>query len=162
MNDGCSPRPRPWHEQSPGTGRLCGRLGFIVLGGLVAAVTGPLHFDRGSWLAAYLVLVCGVAQCAIGRQRLVLEPHSSQWHGSGCCSTAGTSATPWWSPVAGFHSGRHRCRRLAAGGRAGPRCRRNPAARRPAAAVLVRAFYLVLLVSGPVGLVLAHLRAGSS
>ncbi len=39
---------------------------FIVLGGLVAAVTGPLDLVQGSWLAAYLVLVCGVAQFAIG------------------------------------------------------------------------------------------------
>ena len=39
---------------------------FVVLGGLVAAVTGPLGLEHGSWLAAYLVLVCGVAQFAIG------------------------------------------------------------------------------------------------
>jgi hypothetical protein len=39
----------------------------IVLGGLVAAFTGPLELTDGSWLAAYLVLVCGVAQYAIGR-----------------------------------------------------------------------------------------------
>ena len=38
----------------------------VVLGGLVAAVTGPLGLDRGSWLAAYLVLVCGVGTAAIG------------------------------------------------------------------------------------------------
>ena len=39
---------------------------FVVVGGLVAAVTGPLGLERVSWLAAYLVLVCGVAQFAIG------------------------------------------------------------------------------------------------
>lgn len=38
----------------------------VVLGGLVAAVTRPLDLVHGSWLAAYLVLVCGVAQFAIG------------------------------------------------------------------------------------------------
>ena len=38
----------------------------IVAGGLVAAVTGPLGLDRGSWVAAYLVLVGGVAQLALG------------------------------------------------------------------------------------------------
>ena len=38
----------------------------IVVGGLVAAAAGPLKLDHGSWLAAYLVLVCGAAQCAIG------------------------------------------------------------------------------------------------
>ncbi|WP_210418236.1 hypothetical protein [Ruania zhangjianzhongii] len=38
----------------------------IVAGGLVAAVTGPLGLERGSWVAAYLVLVGGVAQLALG------------------------------------------------------------------------------------------------
>lgn len=38
----------------------------IVAGGLVAAVTGPTGFDEGSWLAAYLVLVGGVALIALG------------------------------------------------------------------------------------------------
>lgn len=38
----------------------------VVVGGLVSAATGPLDFSDGSWLAAYLVLVCGVAQCAMG------------------------------------------------------------------------------------------------
>lgn len=38
----------------------------IVAGGLVAAVTGPTDFDKGSWLAAYLVLVAGVALIVLG------------------------------------------------------------------------------------------------
>ena len=38
----------------------------IVLGGLVAAVTGPLELEQGSWAAAYLVLVVGVAQVVVG------------------------------------------------------------------------------------------------
>lgn len=41
----------------------------VVLGGLMAAVTGPLALAKGSWLAAYLVLVGGVAQYAMGRAR---------------------------------------------------------------------------------------------
>jgi hypothetical protein len=41
----------------------------IVLGGLVAAVSGPLDLALGSWTAAYLVLVAGVAQYAMGRSR---------------------------------------------------------------------------------------------
>lgn len=40
--------------------------GCIVAGGLVAAVTGPLELAHGSWLAAYLVLVGGLAQIALG------------------------------------------------------------------------------------------------
>ena len=34
----------------------------ILAGGLVAAVSDPLDVYRGSWMAAYLVLVVGVAQ----------------------------------------------------------------------------------------------------
>ncbi|AXH97905.1 hypothetical protein DV701_04080 [Ornithinimicrobium avium] len=38
----------------------------VVAGGLVAAVTAPLGLAHGSWAAAYLVLVCGVASVAVG------------------------------------------------------------------------------------------------
>ena len=55
----------------------------VVLGGVVAAVTGPLELDKGSWLAAYLVLVCGVAQYAIGqawaRPAEQLDPRVLGW-----------------------------------------------------------------------------------
>ncbi|WP_197034735.1 hypothetical protein [Glycomyces sp. NRRL B-16210] len=37
----------------------------VLLGGLVAAFTGPLDLPKGSWAAAYLVLVCGASSCAI-------------------------------------------------------------------------------------------------
>ncbi len=43
----------------------------VVAGGLVAAVTGPLALARGSWAAAYLVLVCGVGQLAMAAARLL-------------------------------------------------------------------------------------------
>ncbi|MGO4187936.1 hypothetical protein [Pseudarthrobacter sp. TAF60_1] len=156
-------------DRDPGMNRVPERagyaagVGFIVLGGLVAAVTGPLHFDRGSWLAAYLVLVCGVAQCAIGRQRLVLGaaqlPVARQWVlfycwnvGNALVVTGALVSIPVITDAGGLL--------LAAGLVLAVAGTRQP--RRPAAAVLVRAFYLVLLVSIPVGLVLAHLRAGSS
>ena len=38
----------------------------IVAGGIVAALTRPTGFELGSWLAAYLVLVGGVAQIGLG------------------------------------------------------------------------------------------------
>lgn len=41
----------------------------VLAGGLVAAVTGPLDLQRGSWAAAYLVLVVGVAQAVFGMGR---------------------------------------------------------------------------------------------
>lgn len=46
-------------------------IGFVVAGGLVSAVTSPLHLTHGSWLAAYLVLVCGVGQSAMGAAQLL-------------------------------------------------------------------------------------------
>lgn len=58
---------------------------FVLLGGLVAAVTGPFDFEDGSWLAAYLVLVCGVSQYAMGRIR------SLQNHGS-----SSSPSLAWW------------------------------------------------------------------
>lgn len=39
---------------------------LIVAGGLVSAVNGATPFAHGSWLAAYLVLVGGVSQVALG------------------------------------------------------------------------------------------------
>lgn len=52
----------------------------IVLGGLVAAVTSPLDLAHGSWVAAYLVLVGGVAQYLMGRARpLRQEEAQRRW-----------------------------------------------------------------------------------
>ncbi|MDT0157006.1 hypothetical protein Q9R19_05125 [Microbacterium sp. ARD32] len=41
----------------------------VIAGGLVAAVTGPLELTKGSWTAAYLVLVAGAAQILMGSAR---------------------------------------------------------------------------------------------
>lgn len=158
---------------APRAGRIPGRngaaeragyaagVGFIVLGGLVAAVTGPLHFERGSWLAAYLVLVCGVAQCVICRQRPVLGavplPMARQWMlfagwnlGNALVVTGALLSSPVITDAGGLL--------LAAGLVLAATGTRR--ARRPVAALLLRAFYLVLLLSIPIGLVLTHLRAG--
>lgn len=45
---------------------------FIVSGGLVAAIDSASPISHGSWLAAYLVLVGGVAQLALGFGCLLL------------------------------------------------------------------------------------------
>jgi hypothetical protein len=45
---------------------------MIVAGGLVAAVNSAAPFAHGSWLAAYLVLVGGASQMALGGGHLVL------------------------------------------------------------------------------------------
>jgi hypothetical protein len=51
---------------------------MIVAGGVVAAINSAAPFAHGSWLAAYLVLVGGVAQLLLGVGCLVLpEPRLS-------------------------------------------------------------------------------------
>jgi hypothetical protein len=44
----------------------------VVAGGLVAAATAPAPSEHGSWAAAYLVLVAGVAQIALGAGQALL------------------------------------------------------------------------------------------
>lgn len=52
---------------------------LIVAGGMVAAINSATPFAHGSWLAAYLVLVGGVAQLVLGFGRLALPvPASSE------------------------------------------------------------------------------------
>lgn len=46
----------------------------IIAGGVVAAVTRPLGFEEGSWLAAYLVLVGGVALIGLGTGQALFSP----------------------------------------------------------------------------------------
>lgn len=46
----------------------------VVAGGLVAAVTAMAPSEQGSWVAAYLVLVAGVAQAALGAGQALLAP----------------------------------------------------------------------------------------
>lgn len=43
-----------------------------IAGGLVAAVSRPTDFGRGPWLAAYLVLVGGVGQIGLGASQALL------------------------------------------------------------------------------------------
>jgi hypothetical protein len=52
----------------------------IIAGGLAAAVTGPTGWEHGSWVAAYLVLVAGVAQVglAVGQAGLVARHVTSR------------------------------------------------------------------------------------
>lgn len=57
----------------------------VVAGGLVAALTGPFDLSRGSWLAAYLVLVGGVAQYVMG--------NAGSWLG------LGVAPWTWFQPV---------------------------------------------------------------
>ena len=82
-------RSGPRHDFRPDPATVLTTIGAccVVLGGLVAAVTGPLDLAHGSWLAAYLVLVAGVAQYAMGQSRRrrpdVLPPRRG-WAQIGC------------------------------------------------------------------------------
>lgn len=78
----------------------------IVAGGLVAAVTGPLRLEHGSWAAAYLVLVGGVAQSTLGAGQYVLAPRLparwvagvelAAWNGGSVAVIGGTVlVNPW-------------------------------------------------------------------
>ena len=45
---------------------------YVAAGGAVAACTRPTGFELGPWVAAYLVLVGGVAQLVLGAGQVVL------------------------------------------------------------------------------------------
>ncbi|HEX5944935.1 MAG TPA: hypothetical protein VFY82_01600 [Acidimicrobiales bacterium] len=134
----------------------------IVAGGLVAAVTGPTDFDDGSWLAAYLVLVGGVALIAlgVGQATFADRPPSSStvtgqlaaWVLSTAAVAAGTLASlPVLTAVGGVILVAVLVTFVAAvrGSGAGGRL-----------IWLYRATIVILLVSIPIGLVLAWQRHG--
>lgn len=152
------------------TGRLAGHAAtiffvigscFIVLGGLVAAVTGPLGLSHGSWLAAYLVLVCGAAQCAMGpaQQYLAVHPIPARtswiqlicWNLGNAAVIAGTlTAVPVVVDIGG-------------GLVTIPLILTVRAVRNSSRRLLCRAYSAamgILIISIPVGLTLAHLRHG--
>lgn len=89
-----------WHAARPFV--LVGVVATIA-GGLVAAVTRPAGFAAGSWLAAYLVLVVGVAQIALGmgQAALATSPPTPRrraielwgWNGGAVVVVAGTLAS---------------------------------------------------------------------
>lgn len=130
----------------------------VVVGGLIAAVTGPFDLSQGSWLAAYLVLVGGVAQCAMGQARM-WQPEVTQarrwgwiqigsWNLGNIAVVVGTltgvpsvvdlgSMVLVVALVIALHA-----TRIASG----------------TAYWIYRALLLVLAVSIPVGIVLSHLR----
>jgi hypothetical protein len=56
-----------WQRIDRGTWAFAAAAGAMVIaGGLVAALNSAAPFSHGSWLAAYLVLVGGVAQLLLG------------------------------------------------------------------------------------------------
>lgn len=53
--------------------------GCVIAGGLLAAATAFEPSQRGMWAVAYLVLVAGVAQVALGAGQALLAPRRPSW-----------------------------------------------------------------------------------
>lgn len=149
----------------------------VILGGLIAAMTAPLALTRGSWAAAYLVLVVGVAQVAMGMARQQWTAADARRHGGwwqlACWNIgsigviAGTllgataivavgSALLVAALVLAFLAS------LAAVGDSDTRhsARRRGARRHRAVLIGYRALLIVLTVSIPIGVILSWIRHG--
>lgn len=136
--------------------------GFVVLGGLVAAITAPASLAHGSWAAAYLVLVTGVAQIGLGVGQALLGQRIPTaklvlaelvgWTAGSAAVIAGTLVTKPWLVSAGGAVLVVTLGLLAYGARgSGSQVGRL--------LWLYRGLLLVLLVSIPVGLVLSAIRS---
>jgi hypothetical protein len=131
----------------------------IIAGGLTAAVTGPTGWERGSWVAAFLVLVAGVAQIGlgVGSALLTAQQTFARLAGAGCALwsigcvvvIAGTLAS---SPVAVTVGSAPLFAVLVMS------IASIGSAQRSHIALAYRALLTVLLVSLPVGIALAWLR----
>jgi hypothetical protein len=133
----------------------------VVAGGLVAAATAPAPSEHASWAAAYLVLVAGVAQVALGTGQALLAPRPPArralapeligWNAGNAGVLAGTLlGIGWLADIGGALLAVALI--LAIGGVRG-------AAQLPAwPRRLYRALAGLLLVSIPVGLVIATVR----
>lgn len=156
----------PDEAETPALVDRVGRIGFalgvalIVIGGLVAAVTGPLELTKGSWLAAYLVLVAGVVQGCLAVQHRVLRTADASpdrlratlaaWNVGNLLVIVGTlTATPIVADAGGILLLAALVAAMAA----------TWAHRALARAVLYRVVLAALIISIPIGLTLAHLRA---
>lgn len=154
----------------PGASGRCGPGSFqtlgaawVVLGGLIAAATGPLHLESGSWAAAYAVLVAGVAQCAFGAaqdalasrgpSRHTVTAELAAWNVGSVAVLGGTVVRmPYVVDVGGLLlvAALALMIRTVRGRGAGPAW----------ALWTYRALLVVILLSIPVGLTMAHVRAG--
>jgi hypothetical protein len=131
----------------------------VIAGGLLAAVVAHAPTEHATWAAAYLVLIAGVAQCAlgIGRARLAsgvpsrraLTAELMAWNAGNAAVIAGTVSGFTYITDAG---GLLLVAALALF---------FGATRGPSHGWSLRAYQLliaVLLISIPVGLVLARIR----
>lgn len=142
-----------------------GALG-VVSGGLVAAAIAPAPTEHGSWAAAYLVLVVGVAQIALGSGQALLAPNAPSsrvvaleavcWNAANALVIAGTITNT--HPVV-YVGGAVLVAALAMFANAARGATPLVRGKRWPLHVF-RALVAVLLVSIPTGLVLATIRSG--
>lgn len=132
----------------------------VIAGGVVAAVTRPTDFEKGSWLAAYLVLVGGVALVGLGAGQALLvdEPVGPAlirgqivgWVSSAAMVVVGTlTSTPVLTAVGGA---------VLLGVLATFFVSVRGSSRKGAVLWCYQAILLVVVVSIPIGLVLAWQR----
>jgi hypothetical protein len=135
----------------------------IVAGGVTAAVARPTGFALGSWMAAYLVLVAGVAQIALGVGQAHLAREAPEradvvveliaWNASVVATIVGTLVgAPLVTTLGGVALVLALLRFLAGV--------RTPAAPSNVSLVLFRTVLAVVAVSTPVGIALAWIRHG--
>jgi hypothetical protein len=133
----------------------------IILGGLLSAAIAPAPTEHGSWAVAYLVLVGGLAQVALGTGQALLAPAAPSrrvvrsemtgWNAGNAAVLVGTLLGFTW--LADF-GGAFLVASLVLVIR-----QVRGAARRPAWPLyLYRGLVALVLVSIPVGLVLAEFR----
>lgn len=144
-------------------------LACVVAGGLVSAAIAPSPTEHGAWAAAYLVLICGVAQAAlgVGQNTLAVRPPTQRltyteligWNLGNAAVIAGTLSN---TNVVVFIGGAILVVALGFFSYGVRRSAGAPdSAARPSWIVNgFRLLLLVLLISIPVGLVLAALRNG--
>ncbi len=139
-------------------GSLC-----VVGGGGVAAVTRPTEFTAGSWVAAYLVLVGGVAQIALGAGQATLMLQSVRtstatveavlWNvGVGATISGTLVSAPVVTTIGGFATAGALLFFLVAV--------RREIDRKIRLAWVYQAIVAVVLLSVPIGLALAWIRHG--
>lgn len=133
----------------------------VVAGGFVAAVTAHAPTEHTSWAAAYLVLVAGVAQVALGAGQTLLARHRPSarlvvgelltWNLGNAAVVTGTVSGV--VPVTGGGGGLLVVAlALLLASTRGPRRTGWPLA-------LYRTLIVIVVVSIPVGLLLAELRS---
>lgn len=134
---------------------------WIIAGGLAAAVTGPSGWEHGSWIAAFLVLVAGVAQIGVGSCQAQLAPvpptvrfaavECAAWNAACISVVVGTLlAFPIIVSIGGAS--------LVAALVMSALAVRGSGSRHPSFLRLYRALVVVLLVSVPIGIALSWTR----